>query len=224
MRIEEQYQELLVLQEEINAQLKTGESGRINKLLLYLAQSKGYCKLKTKENQMIMLEIFCNIWLEERRQQEKIGIAEDIFADVYSLKDIECKYQMIKYAALRIENKVPEEYILAAINDLIEYKVGGIAIAKSVIRETKDGKENLITISRYLKANGMLITAITILQQALKTYEKDADMLLELAEAWLTGNQLQAAYECLVQIEEPDAQVRGLIGELEKVVGYEEGK
>ncbi len=218
MRIEERYQELLLLQKEIDTKLQKTDFVHMKELMLWMAASTSYQALKTKENGMIMLECFCKIWLEERKQQEQFGIDENIFYGIKSLQDIERKYQAIKYCALRLENNMPIEFCEQAVDELIDYKVGGIALTKIFISESQKREDNIVRMAQLLKEKQQLLTSITLLQYSLKTYEGNSDMLLELAECWLEGQQWKQAYECLKQITERDASIDELIEELEKVI------
>lgn len=218
MKIQDKYKELVQLKKEINKKLSRNGFQEIKELMLWLANSNSYQNLKTKDNQLIALECFCNIWLEEKKQLEQLGIHEDVFNMVTSLEDVERKYSAIKYCALRIENNMPEEYCDWALAELIDYKISGIAMAQIIISETYKRKQNIVELSRYLKERQQLVTAVTLLQQALKTYEKEGDLLLELADCWMIGQQWKQAYEILKQIEKPDEEIQGLIKELEKVI------
>ena len=68
MRISQQYDELIVLREEINKRLRELDFEKIKELLLWLAHSNGFQRLKTRDNQMIMLDCYANIWIEEKRK------------------------------------------------------------------------------------------------------------------------------------------------------------
>ena len=218
MRLEEQYQELLRLKKEINQRLKTGtDFGKIKELMLYLAQDKAYFKLKVKENQMIMLECFLNIWLREKRKLPDLGVETDIFYKVSSLDDMEQKYQRIKYCGLRIENAVPDDYIEQALEQLGEERVSGIAIGTIIIRETEKSKENVLYISQYLRRRGDSLNALLLMQYANEKFPRQEKLLLEEADIWLEGQQFERVLELLSQIENPSLQIKKLMEELRQV-------
>lgn len=221
MRLEQQYQELLRLREEIDLRLKQGTNFQnIKELTLFLAKDPGYQKLKRKENQMLYLDCFLSIWLEEKRKLPQLGIEEDIFNKVESLEKLEQKYWQIEYCALRIENHVPEPYISQSISWLTEQRISGIAIGKIVIFETKDRKDNLLRIAQELKQRGEAANAILLLQYAQEKYPGQDELALEEADCWLLGEQWRRAYELLTAIEKPTAEIRETIMGLRQVMGH----
>ncbi len=218
MKRAEQYDNLLMLREEINKRLQKVDFESIKELIRFLVNSREYQRIKTKDNQLLALDCFCAVWLEEKKQLEPLGIYEDIFIGVNSLEDVESKYLDIKYAALRIENEVPLEYCEEAIDSLIEQKISGIAIYKVVVSETMKRISNILKLSSWLKEKGMILTAIQLLQNFLDNYKENDDILLELADCWIIGQQWKQAHECLMKIEKPNEDVLELIKEIEKVI------
>lgn len=220
MKLEQQYQELLRLEKEINQRLKNGTAFyQIKELMLYLAGDQVYLKLKGKDNQLIMLECFFNIWLKEKKKLPDLGIEADIFYGVLSLNDVEQKYQKIKYCGLRIENKVPDEYIRQALNWLMEDQVSGMAIGQIVARETKEKEENILQIEQCLRRDEQVLNALLLIQYANEAFPGQEKLLLEEADIWLEGQQFQKALELLFQIEKPSLQTKKLTEELQQVTG-----
>ena len=218
MRIAQQYEELQVLIKEIDSKLENLDFQKIKKMILWLMQSKIYQKLKQKENRLMMLDCFCIIWLEEKKCLTKWGIYEDIFYGIRSLADVEKKYHIIEYSGLRIENKMPDFLCEQAVDELIEYKASGIAISRIYIMETYKREDNILQISRILKEKGQFVTAGILLQEALNTYSENEDMLMELADCWMSVQQWHKTLECLKKVKKPSTEVQELIEELEKVI------
>lgn len=221
MKIQQQYEELLILKKDINEKLNELDFGKMKELMLWLAKSTIYQKLKSKENQLIMLENFCNIWLREKKELLARDINDDIFWGVTSLDSIEKKYLSIKFGVIRLETPMPEEYYEQAIDAMIDYNVSGLAIGYIIVFESIKREANILKTARLLKDRGQLITAVELLQYGLEAYADNADFLLELADCWVQGQQWRQAYECLKKIKEPDDSTSEMIGELEKVVQYE---
>lgn len=220
MKLKQQYQELLRLKKEIDQRLKNGtDFQKIKELMLYLAQDSAYPKLKLKENQLIMLERFFNIWLREKRKLPDLGVETDIFDKVSSLDDVEQKYQRIKYCGLRIENLVPAEYIGQAIEWLVKDKVSGIAIGKIIVLETQNKEENLLYIAQYIRERGDSFNALLLLQYANEAFPRNEKLCLEEAGIWLEGGQCEKALELLLGIERPSPDINELISELQRVAG-----
>ena len=183
MRLAEQHKELLRLKKEIDRRLLAGTSfEKMKELMLYLAQDKAYHKLKSSENQMIMLESFFNIWLKEKKELPPLGIETDIFYQISCLDDVERKYQRIKYCGLRIENAVWDEYIRQALGWLVEDKVSGIAIGKIIVAETQKREENLLYIAGYLGETGDMLNALLLLRYADEALPGKVKLLLKEAE------------------------------------------
>ena len=218
MKIEQQYQKLIELQIEINDRLKDLNFEKVKDLILFLAKSESFQKLKKKDNQMIILDCFCSVWIEEKKQLEPLGVQEDIFYGVNSLKDLERKYLLVKYTALRIENHVPEVYIEQAIDEIIKEKISGIAIEKIVVFETSEREKNIVEIAAWLKEKNQILTAMSLLQSGLKVFEQNHEMLLSLADCWMQGEQWSQAYECLMQMKNPTEEEQKLLEELKKVI------
>lgn len=218
MEIEKQYKELLELRKELNNKLKEHDFLRIKDMILWLAKSDSFQKLKQKDNQLIALDCFCSIWIEEKKKLEPMGIKDDIFLNVNSLKDIEKKYLLIKYYALRIENKVPDMYRDELIQWIKENRISGIAIGKIVVFETLNREENILNISKHLKENNLIITAMELLQYGLEMYEGNRLLSLEMSECWMEGKQWKQAYDCLCKIKSPTNEDKQVISELKKVI------
>ncbi|MBR6665235.1 MAG: tetratricopeptide repeat protein [Lachnospiraceae bacterium] len=218
MRIEQRYNELLKLRIEINEKLKILNFEKIKELILELKKSVVFQKLKKEDNQLSMLDCFFDIWIEEKKELESVGIHEDIFWGIHSLEEVEQRYLAIKFCILRIENKVPLQLCEESVKELVGYRVSGIAIGKILIIESCKRAENAVVLAHLLKMRGEMIRAIYLLQKVNKEYPNNTDILTSLAECWIEGQQWRQAYECLKQIEKPDEGIRGLIQELEKVM------
>lgn len=219
MRLQQQYQELLRLQEEIDAHLEMGSDfPQMRELMLSLAKDTGYQKLKTKENRLIQLDRFFGIWLEERRKLPALGSDRDIFYGINSLAGVEKKYQRILYLGLRIENHMPLAYARQAMDWMEEWKISGIAIGRIIAGETHKGRENLLRIAQEMKDRGELQSAVLLLQYANEQYPGEEALLLEEAECWLRGEQWEKACELLELIKEPTAETRQMIQELRQVM------
>ncbi len=221
MGYEQQYEELLELCPQIDEKLKELNFEKIKELFIWLAKSASYQKLKQKENQLIMLDVFCQIWLEEKKRLETVGISEDIFFGVDSLKTLEKKYLTIQFGALRLETAMPVEYYQQAVDEIIDYRVSGIALHTIIMRETAERAENIVKLGRLLKQKGQTVTALFLLQKGNESYPQDQEILLELADCWLEGEQYNQAYECLQKIQKPDENVLELLRMLEKAVADE---
>lgn len=219
MELKQQFQELLRLKREIDQRMKRGTDFQdIKELMLYLVEDPAYSKLKSKENQLIMLESFLNIWLMEKKKLPNLGIGTDIFYNVSSLDDVEQKYQKIKYCALRVENNVPDEYLEEAFGWLKEDRISGIAVGKIVKSETEKREKNLLDIVQYLKCKGDFLNALLLIQYGNDTFPGQENLLIEEADIWLDGQQFGRALELLTKIEDPSQKIKELITELRQVI------
>ncbi len=218
MRLNEQYQELQRLKEEINTRLKEGTDFRsMKELMLFLNRDKAYSKLKLKENQLIMLECFFHIWLKEKKLFPELGIETDIFDGISSLEDVERKYRRVQYCGLRMENRVPETYRMEALEWLTQEKISGLAIGKIIVFETKKREENLLQIARYLREKEDTLNALLLIQYANETFPGKEELLWEEADIWLSGQQRERALEALEKIDKPSQRVKERIKEIRQV-------
>lgn len=206
------------LKAEINERLQSLDFHKITELLRWSAHSPEFQKLKGKENQLMMLDFFYAVWLREKKLLEKMDIHDDIFYGISTLDDVESKYLTMQFGIYRLELNVPETYQQQFIDAIVDKRISGIALNAVILRVSKDQKENALKLARLLKANGQVVTAITLLQEAGDTWKKDAELLLELADCWLAGEQWQAAYDCLREIEHPKPEICDLMQELEGIL------
>lgn len=218
MKIEQQYRELIALKQEINDRLANLDYEKTKELILWLAQSQIFQKLKGKDNQLIYLDYFCGLWIKENKKRDSMGILTNILSNIDSLDSLERKHCAIKHCVLRIENKVPEEYCYEAIRAILADGVSGLAICDVSIRETAYPKENIIVIARYLKQMKQYPATVDLLQTALEQYKSNKQMLMELADCWMEAQQWTQAYDCLKKIKKPSRDIKLLIEELEKVI------
>lgn len=218
MTIKEQFSALVSLRCEIEKKLINLDFNKTKEMILWLAKSNDFQKLKTKENQMIMLDCFTNIWVEEKRKLEPLGVPEDIFFGVHSLNDIESKYLLIKYCALRYENNVPDILCEQTIDEIITKKISGIAIGKIIVFETSQKVQNIVKIAKVLRNKGQVMTSILLLQYASEQFDGDRNILFNLADIWIEGQQWRQAYDCLSKIRNPLKCDKEIIEELQKVI------
>lgn len=219
MTIDEQYRALQELIPQIEEKLKDNSFEGVKNLILWLTHSAVYQKLKNKENSLILLEAFCEIWMEEKKE----NLAEnDIFTNIKSLSDIQKKYREIQYTILRIENQLPEEYCNGGIKQLITQKISGIAIVEIAIAETLHIKSNIIKVADYLMNNYAGTLAIEMLQYAQKKTSDVEDFILKEADCWIFAEQWEMAIKCLEKITNPDDATMSILNELRQVGANEE--
>ena len=218
MEYEQKYKELLTLKYQIDEKLENLNFEKIKELIIWLTHSKSYQKLKRKDNQLNMLEIFCQIWLEEKKMLDALGISEDIFYAVNSLDSLEKKYLTIQFGVLRLETIMPKEFYTQAVEAMIDLKVSGIALYRIIIQETLEIDKNIVKLAKILKENGKIITALSLLQKGNEFNPENTEIILELSDCWMEGEQWGQAYESLRAIKKPSEEVRELLQMLEKVL------
>jgi tetratricopeptide (TPR) repeat protein len=218
MTREEKYKALLKLEKEIDMRLRHTDFDGMKELLLFLAQSEDYLKMKSYEQSLRVLDTFAGLWIEEKKKLTDIGINDDIFYHISSLKDAERKYHIILFGVLRFETAMPEEYYEQVIDNILEEHISGIALGQIIANNTVDRINNAVKISRRLNARGETVRSICMLQKMATYFPEDKDILLELAGCWMDGQQWEQALECLKKIKEPDKEVQAVIEELEKVL------
>lgn len=218
MRIEERYNKLLELQSSLDERLKDLSFENIKALILESKKNPYFQKLKREDNQLKMLDSFFSMWIEEKKQLEIIGINEDIFDGISSLSDVERKYLSIRYFIFRIENCVPYDLCISAMEGLVSSHVSGIAIGHVICDESLKKIDNAVSIAVMLKNMGETVRAISLLQYMDSRYNNQEKILIELADCWLEGRQWGTALECLKKIENPNSDIVGLIKDLEKML------
>lgn len=221
MKIEEQYKTLLILKDEINFRLKNLDIYRIKGLIVWLLQSQGYQKMKQKDSQLQALDFFMQIWPMEIKNKDAFEMQGGIFYGVSSLETLERKYQIAKFAILRLENDMPHEYCLRAVEEVCQYQFSAYALFELIEGESEKKEINILKLSRCFKEKEEWIRAIGLLQKGVEKYPANKELLLELADCWMTVGEWKQAYVCLCQIKKPGKKIQEMISELEKVVKYE---
>lgn len=221
MKRKEQSELIDMIKEEINSRLVGLDIYKVRDLVLWMLQNPEYQKVKIKDEQLMRLDLFADIWRQEKSDLHAFEMQGDIFAGVTSLDELDKKYQYAKFAIWRIENKVPYEYLVKGVEGLEQYRYSAYAIYRILMMESKKRKDNILDLARLLKEREQNVKAIGLLQLGVKKYPGNADMAVELADLWLTEGQLKKAYDCLVEIEKPTNEIQELIRELEKLIKNE---
>lgn len=224
MGSQQQYEELLALRPQIDERLRNLNFEKIKDLQLWLAKSVSYKILKNRDNQLIFLDEFCQIWLEEKQKLSQVGIDTDIFYGVDSLESLERKYLTIQFGILRLETPMPVEYYEQAVDDFIDYHISGVALYKILMRETAQREENIVKLAGLLLDRNQIVTAIFLLQKGKERFPQNKDIILRLSDCWLAGGQLHQAYQCLLEIKKPDRKTKELIQMLKETLQDEESK
>lgn len=221
MKREELYEEWLGLRPQIDERLRNLDFAKTKEMLLWLAKSESYRRLKIMENQLIILDFFCSVWLEEKKRLPEVGIDEDIFWGVHSLEDMEKKYHSLYFGVMRFEVAMPEEYYEQVIDTVIDYRISGIALARIIIRETEQIVKNILKAASQLRERNQFAVEMILLEEAEKFYPKNEEILLQLADCWMFGQQWERARECLAKIDKPQIRTHELIKDLEKKIADE---
>ncbi len=218
MNLEEQYQEISRLKQEINNRLSNGTDYlSVKELAIFLARDKEYQKLHRMDNQLIKLQHFLTVWREEQEKMPSQAMSENIFYQISSLDELEQKYCRIEYYGLRMENRVPEPYCSQLLDWLLEHKVSGIALGIIIRNRTEQGIDNILCIAQELKRRAELPNAVLLLQYAREKYPGVEVFLLEEADCWLQAGQWRRALDLLQEIEQPSTQIQEIITELQQV-------
>lgn len=218
MGFQQRYEELLALRPQIDERLTDLNFAKIKELQLWLAKSESFKILKTRDNQLTYLDVFCHIWLEEKKKLSQIGIDTDIFYGVDSLESLERKYLTVQFGVLRLETSMPIEYYEQAVDDFIDYHISGIALYAILMRETAQREENIAKLANLLIDRGEIMTAFFLLQKGKEAFPKNKKILLRLSDCWLAGGQHSQAYQCLLEIKKPDRKTKELIQTLKETL------
>lgn len=207
VRLVDQYKTVIKLKEEINCRMQNLSFESSRDMILWLNKDEYYRKMKNKDNQLMYLDVATNIWIREKQKLEAIGIQTDIFTGVSSLQELEWKYLYIMFSVLRVENHMSDQDCIDMIHELIELGVTGIALYQIIERETEQREKIIVNLSRYLKHLGEYLQATSLLMEATLKYTKNEEICLELADVFLSTNNINSAYECLDKIEKPSEEI-----------------
>lgn len=164
MKLHEQYVYLVKLKQDINDVLSKGND--ISALIKQLDHSSLFNKFMQKDTDIYRFNVFSYIFLREQCELRNIGIEDNIFEGVRSLSDLEKKYLSIEFAMLRLETKMPEEYYLDGISNLVDENISGIAIGRVISLETAKVKENILKTADILLQLGEYSRSIVLLKEA----------------------------------------------------------
>lgn len=218
MRREEQSKLVNTIKAEIDSKLIDLDLYKIKDLVLWMLQSPKYQNVKTYDDQLIRLDMFVNIWRQEKSDLNSFEMQGDVFAGVKTLEDINQKYNCAKMAIWRIENEVPYEYCIEAVDCLTEYQYSAYALYCILLKESKNHERNLLILARLFSARKQIVKAIGLLQLGLKKFPRNTDMAIELADLWLEVGQIERAYICLAEIEKPTNEIQEIKQELEMLI------
>lgn len=218
MKLEEQYIKLEQLKEEINNELCDISATKMKHFILWLTKNEMYNKLKAKDYQLRILSLFINIWLQERKYINSFAMQGDIFFDIYSLDDIEKKYNFVKFTLFRIEANMAYEYYENAMEEISEQFLSAYAILNIIQQEINEKEKCILRVYHIWREKNELIKAIGLLEKSLESYPNNNEFAINLADGWLEAQQIERAYEVLKGVKKPNAQINEWIVELERVL------
>ncbi len=164
MKRVEREKAILDLKREIDSRLEDLNIYKAGELILWLLQNEMYQKVKRYDEQLMILDLFIDIWRKEKSDNKSFQMQGDIFAYVNSLEEIEAKYLVAKFAFLRIENEMPYEYCTEAVDVLVEYQYSPHALYEIMKRENADSKEMILKLAPLLQDRNALTKAVGLLQ------------------------------------------------------------
>lgn len=220
MKVQEQCACIAEIKEEVDKRLSDHDFDKIKELILWLAQNEQYQKIRKKDAELKILNFACDIWIEEKKKLEPLGIKEDFFCNVDSIEVLSDKYYACLFALLRMKMDMPEEYYFQTVTWLQENCISGIALI-NITEFERLPNECIFKLANWYREYENLVPALLMLQKMDEKYPKNKDVLLELAMIWLESGQMQKAYDCLRQIEKPEKDIKELIDELGQGVLHE---
>lgn len=164
MKRVEREKSILELKKDINSRFEDLDIYKTGELILWLLQNEMYQKVKKYDEQLLILDLFIDIWRKEKSDNKSFQMQGDIFAYVNSLEDVEAKYLVAKFAFLRIENEMPYEYCAEAVNAFVEYKYSSYALFEILKREHVKCKEIVLKLAPMLQDRGAITKAVGLLQ------------------------------------------------------------
>lgn len=199
----------------INELLRMPEENNIFEIIKILNDSE-VKRVITRDNQLMILSSICSMWSIEKKIGERT-----FFDNIYSLEDAEKKYTNMKYYCRRFEYNMPEVYLVEGVEYIENKNISGVALYSIMEIQTKEPADNMVKMAQYLKKYNILSTVLIMLQMAVKKYDKNTELLLELADTWISIGQWRYAYDTLQKIEQPNEDIREIIRNLEEVLDNE---
>ena len=192
------------------------EVGNIQEIARQIDKQKNDYVLM-KDNQLMILMLVCSIGAVETQ----IGVRQTFLEKAHNLSGLEDLYTSLKYYCRRFENDMPQEYLLEGIEYIIENSFSGVAIYCVIEVQTWKVEANVLIIARYLKSVEAIETATLLLQMAVMKYNKNEDLLMELADCWILLNNWKQAHSILKKIENSSGEVKEIMNELREALGDE---
>lgn len=164
MKRVEREKSILELKKDINSRFEDLDIYKTGELILWLLQNEMYQKVKKYDEQLLILDLFMDIWRKEKSDTKSFQMQGDIFAHANSLEDVEAKYLVAKFAYLRVENGMPQEYCLEMVDALIEYQYSSYALYEIMRRECAECKTIVLKLAPLLQDRGAITKAVGLLQ------------------------------------------------------------
>lgn len=173
MKRVEREKSILELKKDINSRFEDLDIYKTGELILWLLQNEMYQKVKKYDEQLMILDLFIDVWRKEKSDNKSFQMQGDIFACVNSLEEVEAKYLVAKFAFLRVENGMPQEYCVEVVNALVEYQYSSYALFEILKREHVKCKEVVLKLAPLLQARGAITKAVGLLQLIAKDEEHE---------------------------------------------------
>ncbi len=145
--------------------------------------------------------------------KEKILGVPCIFDDVKSLQQAEQKYVEIKHGFWRIEQGLPYEKCMEAVERMRQGKVSKFFAAWLIYVNLRDQEEAFLKLSR-LMAESSLTEAVEMLSYGLLFLEENSELLVQQADFLMELNLWEQALQTLQTITNPTGEIREVIAEL----------
>ncbi len=217
MKLEEMKEYIGKIKNEIEEAMQSSSENKEIELVKIIKRP-GIEKIIARDSQLLAFEYICKIWIAEKTY----GYAETILSNIHSLGELEELYTNLKYYCRRFEyDAMPDEELQEGIWFIVNNRISAVALFGIVEEVTRKKEENLLRLAQFLKIEGQLIMAAVLLQQAVNKYEKNEELIIELADCWLEAQQWQRAYDTLKKIEKPSKDIEEIILNLEEVLGDE---
>lgn len=202
------------IKKEINEVFKFASDNR-EKELINMIKRLDVRKAVARDKQLQIFEQVCRISAVEMAYRNITSILKL----VDNLDMLEELFLNVLYYCRRFEYlEMPVEELDEGVCFFAENNISGVALFSFVEIGTVKKEDNLIRIAQFLKREGQLIRAVLMLQLAVSKYEKNEDILMELADCWLVAKQWKKAYDVLKRIEKPSKEIKEIIVSLEEVL------
>ena len=215
MRDQELNKKVQETKKQINAFLWEGTSEAYEKVY-EICDAEAYRVLRVADNTLLIMHVISNAWKMESSYLDRTlyqnidrSIQEEPVAQLIKM------YNQIKFYLFRMENDLSEESIEEGIIYILQQDYSGDLLYAIAIENIEEPVDTLLRLGKIMVMQKQYARAARI-YALLRQYENNANpaVIIAHAQVYMEIGNYKAAYESLLQINEPDKSVVELLEKL----------